>query len=361
MVIKTSMIKLIIELSSLQGTNLTGIGIYTTNLIGQLIQNRQIAINGCYKISRFKHFGSIKNHSHINKIYPLIPLIPDFYLKKYHLIHGPDYWVPNTSKIKKVVTIHDFSVYHSGLWDDDFAKNGRKSIEKLLLKTKPDEVIVVSDFVKNELLERFPQYENKVHTVYHGADHFHEGSIENLFPIHPKPYILCLGTVEYRKNQWNLAQSFNHAKLQDVDLIFIGGNQGFMGEEITKDIAALQNRNIIYKNYLPTSDLEKYLKNALFTVYPSKYEGFGFPILESMAMGVPVLTSNFGAMSEIAGEAAYKVNCNDIEELRNGLSILIENSALRQELINRGTERVKTFTWEKCATETVEVYKNALC
>lgn len=350
-----------IEVSGLRGQNLTGIGIYIKNLVSYLIQNNELNVSGSYKISRWKARDVIKAHSGLETLYLTVPYLESLFLGNATLIHGPDYWVPNTSKIKKVVTIHDFSVYHSGLWDDDFAKNGRKSIEKLLLKTKPDEVIVVSDFVKNELLERFPQYENKVHTVYHGADHFHEGSIENLFPIHPKPYILCLGTVEYRKNQWNLAQSFNHAKLQDVDLIFIGGNQGFMGEEITKDIAALQNRNIIYKNYLPTSDLEKYLKNALFTVYPSKYEGFGFPILESMAMGVPVLTSNFGAMSEIAGEAAYKVNCNDIEELRNGLSILIENSALRQELINRGTERVKTFTWEKCATETVEVYKNALC
>jgi glycosyltransferase involved in cell wall biosynthesis len=98
----------------------------------------------------------------------------------------------------------------------------------------------------------------------------------------------------------------------------------------------------------------------LFTLYPSVYEGFGIPILESMRLSCPVLTSNIGSMAEVSGQAALQVNPFDIDNIAAGMIQLLENPTLRQQLIAAGNERVKQFTWQICAENTIRVYKQVL-
>lgn len=346
-----------LELSSLSGLKITGIGVYVKNLIENLKTHQDVNIRGSYRISRFKSLENIKKTSQIQELTPIINNLNFLTLPKFDVFHGPDYWLPNFPKAKKVVTIHDFSVFHDGLWHQDFAQKGRKSITHLLKNINPQEVIVVSDFVKNELIERFPEYENKVTTIYHGTDHFKKTLTSK---TSSNPYIICVGTIEKRKNQALLGQAFKKisSKYPDIKLIFVGSDWGFSGTEISSELSKIKNVEV--KNYLSKDELDILLCNALFAVYPSIYEGFGFPILEAMNMEVPMFTSNFGAMKEIAGEAAALVNTQNVNEFAEKLEFMIENESYRNQLSQKGKIRASEFTWAKCATQTIEVYKKAI-
>jgi glycosyltransferase involved in cell wall biosynthesis len=349
-----------IEVSSLSSNNLTGIGVYVQNLIRHLSTFENIELEGCYRVSRWKHYKIIKQNAGLRILRPIISNVPQLFLDNDILIHGPDYWLPNIKKAKKVVTIHDFSVFHGGLWSKDFAESGQRSIHRLLTKIKPEHVIVVSNFVKNELLERFPMYENKVTTIYHGADHF--GQIQSTIkkPKDIRPYIICLGTIEFRKNQISLVKAFDmiQKEYQDVSLLIVGGKGGYKGTEISEAIKKYKNVSVL--NYVSKSELNDLLANALFSVYPSLYEGFGFPILESMALGTPVLTSNFGAMKEIANDAALFANTTEIDDIAKNLQRMLDDSVLRNRLRAEGLERVRQFSWTKCAKNTLSVYQKTI-
>ncbi len=106
--------------------------------------------------------------------------------------------------------------------------------------------------------------------------------------------------------------------------------------------------------------MQSVIRHAEFVAYPSEYEGFGFPILEAMYLGAPVLTSNFGAMNEIAGGNAFTSNTLNIETLASDLVSFLENKELRSQLKLQGLAHVNKFTWEKTAEQTIEVYKKAL-
>ena len=118
----------------------------------------------------------------------------------------------------------------------------------------------------------------------------------------------------------------------------------------------LQDR-VIFKGYIPDNELEWMYLNASLFVFPSLSEGFGLPILEAMSCGVPVITSNYGAMAEVAGNAALLVNPYNIDEIAEAMYKVLTDQKLKEDLIKKGLERAKQFSWEKTAKETLEVYK----
>ncbi len=352
------MLKVNIDVSGLHSQKLTGVGVYVWNLILALQKRNDVQLSASFKISRIKHIKTLKDKIKLPFTLPSIPTISKFLPKPYTLFHGPDYWVPTIKSVKKVVTIHDFSVFHDGLWGKEFADNSRKVLHSLFEKAKPDQIIVVSDFIKKELINLFPAYENKVTTIYHGVDHF--VSDPDIIRPFEFPYIACVGTIERRKNVLNLAKAFRNmnARFPELKLVLIGGATGFMGKEILEEIVKI--KNVFYLDYVSKETMQGVIKHAEFVAYPSEYEGFGFPILEAMYLGAPVLTSNFGAMKEIAGGNAFTSNTLDIESLASDLENFLENKTLRTELKAQGLEHVKLFTWQKTAQQTIEVYKKAL-
>jgi len=118
--------------------------------------------------------------------------------------------------------------------------------------------------------------------------------------------------------------------------------------------------HLIFTGTVPENHLSALLSGAAISVYPSLEEGFGLPLLESMACGVPVLTSNRGALPEIAGGAAMIVNPEDIEDMVHGLSVLLNDEALRRRLAHAGRRRAADFTWKKAAAQTVALYRELL-
>jgi len=348
--------KVALDLSSLSGRKLTGVGVYITNLIESLRKIKVLDLSCVYKISRIKNSGVIKERTKLPVNLPYVPYLYELFPKPYSIFHGPDYWIPASKSIKKVVTIHDFSVFHDGLWSKEFAEYGKSRLSEVLNKHRPDQIIVVSDFVKAELLNRFPEQAEITSTVYHGADHFGVNLVQSRhFDF---PYILCVGTVEVRKNTLRLAKAFEKVSVSfpDVKLVFAGGTGGFQGKEIAQDLNKI--KNLINLDYIASETMQNLITHAEFVAYPSVYEGFGFPILEAMHLGTAVLTSNFGAMKEIAGGKAFLVNTLDINELAMGLEELLRNESLRKRLAIDGVGYVKGFTWKKSAFETAQVYKN---
>lgn len=344
--------KINFDVSGLSGNNLTGIATYSTNLIKALQKDNSLEISGSYRISRYKNRKNITKNSNIKNIFPLLP----FFNPKIDIFHGPDFWVPNYGNFKKVVTIHDLTFYQEGLYDLKYASYFQKRLENMLLKSNPDHIIVDSDFIKNEFSERFPTFRDKVSTVYLGADHFEE--IYNRKPIYDFPYITTIGMISKRKNIEKLCQSFDllSKKNKEIKLVICGG-LGSEGIKIKEEILRLNlTSNIIFTGYVSNSEAQNIVKNAQFLVFPSLYEGFGLPLLEAMAMEIPVLTSNFGAMKEISGNAAYYVDSKNTDLLFEKMNELLNNESLKKDLIAKGKNRFLEFTWKKCANNTNLVY-----
>lgn len=356
-------IRVNIDVTSLIRINLFGIGMYTYNLYKALSNRSDIQLSTSYKVSRFSHKEWIDLHLPNLNAEPYIPVFSDFKKQNWDVFHGPDFLVPNKKDVTKVVTIHDMGVYHSEVMQSTFVEEGQSRLRKSLKKHQPDHIIVVSDYVKTELLKEFPEFQGKVTRIYHGMDHItSQKNIERDTQAPERPYVLYLGTLEKRKNLQNLILAFEifNKKFPDIDLYLVGGF-GFEAERIISMAQkSSASQRIHYKGYVKDHDRGRLYSNALFAVYPSLYEGFGMPILEAMYLGCPILTSNMGAMDEVSGDAALKADPYQPESIADQMILLADDPQLRKQLIAKGLEHAKNFTWEKAADETIQVYRQAM-
>ena len=178
-------------------------------------------------------------------------------------------------------------------------------------------------------------------------------------------YILFVGTIEPRKNIQGLIKAFNYLKKENVGggrdrplRLYIAGMKGWMYEDIFKEYENSEFKSdIIFKGYVNDHELAELYKNASVFVYPSFYEGFGFPILEAFSYGVPVVTSNTSSCGEIAGPSALLINPENHKEIGEAIFGIINYDKLKNELVTRGFNRVKEFTWEKTARGFLSAFK----
>jgi glycosyltransferase involved in cell wall biosynthesis len=145
-----------------------------------------------------------------------------------------------------------------------------------------------------------------------------------------------------------------------LDLV-IAGKRGWMYDQIFSQVTALGlETRVRFPGYVPQSDLPKLYSGARAFVYPSRYEGFGLPVLEAMSCGTPVVTSSVSSMPEVAGDGALLVDPDDIPGLAEALARVVHDASLRQELSRRGQVRAASFSWERCARDTLRVYEDAM-
>ncbi|HEY6042424.1 MAG TPA: glycosyltransferase family 1 protein [Anaerolineae bacterium] len=163
-----------------------------------------------------------------------------------------------------------------------------------------------------------------------------------------KDYLLAVGTVQPRKNYERLIEAFG-ALNAGLELV-IAGRRGWMAQRTYDRVRELGLRERVkFLDYVPRGDLPALYGNARAFVFPSLYEGFGFPVLEAMASGAPVACSNSSSLPEVGGEAAIYFDPLDVGSMKQALERLINDSTLRQDLAARGRENVKRFTWDACA------------
>lgn len=232
---------------------------------------------------------------------------------------------------------------------------------------KLDHIIAISEATKRSVVEHLGVPEERVTVVYNGVDHRWFGrppdaaaldAVRRRYRLE-RPYFLYLGGYDYRKNIPTLVRAFKRLPRNlEVDLVLAGGLTKSQTPVMRKFLheQGLGDR-VRCLSYVDDSDVPALYALALAFTYPSLAEGFGLQALEAMGLGCPVLASNVSSLPEVVGEAGLLVSPTDEEEIAAALERLADDSSLRQTLSQKGRERAQEFSWQRCATETLAVYR----
>ncbi len=282
-------------------------------------------------------------------------------LGKFALIHCPTVVAPfffsaeKNKKTKVVMTVHDLIpiIYPK------FNIVRRRIYFKYLLKYRfrfVDHFIVPSQSVRNDLVNYFKIDPYRISVIYEGvSERYRPNNMEK------QSYILAVSTLEPRKNFKRIIECYMKLRQDsriDEKLIIVGKSGWYY-----KDILNIPEKlaeSIIFKGYVPEEQLIELYQHAKFFVYPSLYEGFGLPVAEAMACGCPVITSNRSSLPEVGGDATWFVNPENKIELEQAMIELSHNKILRKNMIDKGLNQVKRFTWKRCAEETLALYEKVL-
>ena len=217
-------------------------------------------------------------------------------------------------------------------------------------------VLTVSKYVKQELLAWAGVPDDRIVVVGNGVG----PPFDPAGPRHAPgyPYLFYVGNRKPHKNLSRLLQGYARSGLRgDVRLVLTGPPDA----ETHRQLAVLGvTDGVDYTGQLTDAELAAYYRGAVALVCPSLYEGFGLTPLEAMACGTPVLTSNVTALPEVVGEAALQVDPHDVEAIAWGLQCIVQDSALRQDLVRQGLDRARLFTWEQTATRVWQVVQEAI-
>jgi glycosyltransferase involved in cell wall biosynthesis len=284
--------------------------------------------------------------------------------KDSEVIYHPTYYSPKIRKIaensKIIITVFDMIAEKF----PEYFPNSRKVLhDKKESIESADSIICISESTKNDLLNFYNIDEKKIHVVYlaSGLSNNYSQCAEVLKQnkIHDdkRDFILYVGERYEYKNFIFLLKTYFEEKLYiDFDLVCFGGKTFNNYEQKYIDNNKL-NKNVKFISG-NDSDLINLYKNARCLVYPSKYEGFGIPIIEAMSLCCPVIASNSSSIPEVTGNAALLFNPLDRNDLLNNLSSILYDNRLRQKLIIEGMQQSKKFSWKKTAIETLDIYKN---
>lgn len=271
--------------------------------------------------------------------------------------------------LKTVVTIHDLAFK---LFPDFFPKKDLVLLNRLTSYSvkNADKIIAVSRSTANDVNEIYGVPPHKIRVIYHGYDEktYHLpgenekariSEVQNKYRIIPgSKYIVYVGAIQPRKNLGILVSAFERLKtlhsFQDWKLVLAGAD-AWMYEGLRKQIGtSVWKKDIIVTGNFYTKDLPYLLWGAEIFVFPSLYEGFGIPILEAMACGVPVITAKNSSLVEVASNAAVYFDSRRVDDLASSIRDLNSNEAKKIELIKKGLDWVKKFSWDKTAQETYE-------
>jgi len=234
-----------------------------------------------------------------------------------------------------------------------------------------DAIIGVTDFAKREIMKTYHIPESKAFTIYNGLDpEFHPVSediardILNKYSVNVDKYFLFVGGLVPHKNVPRLILAYDLLRKKEPTIkekLIIIGKSSLGAEEIKKAVdKANYSKDIIFISHVSPTDIPAFYSLSTALVLVSLNEGFGMPIAEGMACGTPVITSNISAMPEASGGAGILVDPYNVEEIMMAMKHVVEDDALRKEMIEKGFERVKIFSWERYAEESLAIYKKVL-
>jgi glycosyltransferase involved in cell wall biosynthesis len=285
----------------------------------------------------------------------LSPILSKFYNPD--LIHQTYYSTNKFKyvKAKKILTVYD--MIHE-IFPDQFLKTDNTSKLKNISVSEADHIICISKKTQNDLVKLFNVDVKKTSVVYLGF------SLTTKEIKHPnnikRPYLLFVGNRSGYKNFLRFLEAYSSKIIKDTfDLVIFGG-----GQLTFKELEIMDNlkipRNYVKQVSGSDSILAGYYKNAALFIYPTLYEGFGFPPLEAMSYGCPVICSNGGSIPEVVSDAALLFDPYSVNSIKEKIQKVMTNEKLQLLLINKGFERVKQFSWERCARETYEIYRKIL-
>jgi len=277
------------------------------------------------------------------------------------VFYSPDFVLPPTRcGTRTLLTVHDLSFVH---YPDHFVPKLVRYLSQVVPRSvaRADRVLADSEATRADLITHLGTPPEKVDVLYSGvAPRFRPevepGERERLrarYGLGDVPYILSVGTLQPRKNYTRLIQAF--ARLRGDVQLAIAGGRGWLCQDILAEAARLGGRVRIL-GFVEEVDLPVLYRNAALFAFPSLYEGFGLPVLEAMACGVPVVCSNASSLPEVAGDAALLIDPLDTEELTQALNRGLEDAGLRQAMVDRGFVQAARFTWERAARQLLAVF-----
>jgi glycosyltransferase involved in cell wall biosynthesis len=300
------------------------------------------------------------------------PLPVELFAGRIDLLHSPDFVSPPHLGGVDVITVHDLSFMV-------VPECAEPSLAAFLGKTVPravrraDHIIAVSHQTRDDLVRLLSVAPGKITVAYNGVDGRFvpgagatvAGELRGRLGV-PRRFILHVGTLEPRKNLARLVEAYgllleraaDGSGLRDVGLV-LAGRRGWLYEPV---LAAAERVNaaggrVVLVDYVRDDDLPTLYNMAAAFAYPSLYEGFGLPAAEAMACGVPTLVSQDGALGEVVGEAALKVDAYSVEAIAGGLERLLADEELRGRLADAGPKQVAQFTWQSAARTVLGVYE----
>jgi glycosyltransferase involved in cell wall biosynthesis len=286
------------------------------------------------------------------------PLSVETWAHDLDLFHFTDYVYPPVKTKTCVCTIFDTSYLR------DPAYHTEKNAKQLLavaqtLCDRAKIVCVISETTKKDVIEHHGVPEERIVVTPLGVDEIFFG--DHVRSEQEIPYVLILGTLEPRKNVPRTLRAFERLLEKGIEAkLVLAGRKGWLYEEIFELLERpLLKANVHYLGEISDESLVALLYGATVLAYPSLWEGFGLPVLEGMATGLPVLTSRRGALEEVAGDGAHLVDPESEDEIAAGLEKLLTDRAYRAEVAERGKKRAQIFSWRSCAEKTVHAYRRA--
>jgi len=286
----------------------------------------------------------------------------DRWLPQCDLFHGPDVIAPPLTGARTVVTVHDLSFLRHPRFHRPLNRWNLRLIMPYVVR-RAAAVIADSQSTRHDLIELVGAAPQKVHVIFPGVAPAYRvlpasearAHVRRRFGL-DEGYILFVGTIEPRKNLDTLVEACR--RLSWPAPLVIAGSVGWRAADIHRRLQSLQQQgHVRLLGYVPDEDLPALFNAARVFAYPSWYEGFGLPVLEAMACGTPVVTSNVSSLPEVAGPAALLVAPADAQALADALARLLHDEALAADLRERGLARTPGFSWQRTVRETAALYR----
>lgn len=300
-----------------------------------------------------------------------LPVPIEAFVGSVDLFHATDFTLlPTLPTTKSIVTVHDLSFVKAPQAAHPAMRRYLNAVVPRSIR-RATHVIADSQATKDDICEIYGTNPNKISVLLSGVNPIYKpvtnANIRRLvrqkyhIPL-DADYIFSIGTVQPRKNYGKLMSALHRLQKDFPNLhLVIAGGKGWLEGPIYQAIDVLQlHDKVHFIGYVDDEDVPALYSDAICTGYVSLYEGFGFPVVESMACGTPVITSNISSLPEVAGTAALMVDPFDIDAITDGLHRLITDKKLRDRLIEAGYRQAKRFNWERSAQDLLDIYAHVL-
>lgn len=278
------------------------------------------------------------------------------------VLYSPESYCPlSPVPFPRIITIHDLSSFHG--YSSKLYNHFQQNVLPVMADAA-DGIVTVSEFSKRDISKHLDVNPEKIHVVHNGINQrFFSDEIPDVSLDLPDKYILYVGSISTRKNISGLIRGFTILKNRHRiphKLVLVGPEDDPTNSQVNVTARGdTVERDIINLGYLSESELERAYYEADVFAFPSLFEGFGIPPLEAMACETPVVASDATAVPEVLGDAAHYVDPKRAEDIASGIATVLDNEEYRQELVVRGQERARLFTWERSSQDLLEYLVNS--
>ncbi len=298
-----------------------------------------------------------------------LPLPVEVFTGAVDLYHAADFVLPpHLPSARTLLTVHDLSFVQVPETASPPLKAYLDAVVPRSVR-RADHILADSDATRIDLINLYGLPPEKITVLLSGVDsRFKPARADEIASVRQKygldgvEFLLAVGTVQPRKNYARLAQALARLRQRGYDLhLVVAGGAGWLEDPIHQAVrAAGMEQFVHFIGFAPDADLPALYSAACCLAFPSLYEGFGLPVLEAMACGTPVVTSNLSSLPEVAADAALLVDPYDVEALAWALERVVSDTDLRRRLVSQGTTRAAHFTWEASARHLLAVYGQLL-